>query len=265
MNDNQHTSYIKTLIDRYDLGKTSLEEEEKLFAYFAQDDIAPELSLYAAEFKAFPKDLKSLGVSDSFVENTFSLLSDQPPKLKTDAKMISMNRYLMLAASVVLLALAFGLGYFSRGTQEIMAQHESADIQSLKNEVSSMKELMVQNFLDQKQNHQKLYALTMASQLDSINEEILDKVFTTLNHDRNVNIRLAAADMLYQFASDKSVQEGLVDVFPNQESPLVILELVRLIKSLDETTSQKLLDKIINQKNLKDSQKIQIVNTYKSI
>lgn len=256
---------IKALLEKYYEARTGLEEEQILFDYFSSEEVAEELLPYKEEFQAFSQEYPKLKAPENLVEEIISNSYQKGFQEKASSNNISVNRYLMIAASIFLIACSFAVGYYSGDKSTLIAEEEKGDIHSLKEEIRDMKSLMVQNFLDQKQNHQKLYALSLASQFDSIEGEVLDRVLTTLKHDENVNIRLAAADLLYQFAANQEVQQGLVEVFPNQESPLVVLELVRIIKSLQPATSQALLDEIIKQESLQDSLKEQILTTYKAI
>ena len=256
---------IKSLLEKYYEARTSLEEEQQLFEYFASEEIPAELQKYQEEFRAFSEEYAQVKAPNELVEKIISASYEKSFQEKRASNSLSINRYLLLAASICLLALSFAIGFYSGDQRSQIAERETGDINSLQQEIREMKSLMVQNFLDQQENHQKLYALSLASQFDSIEGEILDRVLTTLKHDKNVNIRLAAADLLYQFAANREVQKGLVEVFPNQESPLVILELIKILKSLQPDTSQALLDEIIKQESLKDSLKEQILTTYKAI
>jgi len=256
---------INSLLEKYYEARTSLEEEQQLFEYFASEEVPAELQMYQEEFRAFSKEYTQVKAPNELVEKVISDSYEKSFQKKRTSNNFSINPYLLLAASVCLLALSFAIGFYSGDKRSQIAARETGDINSLQQEIREMKSLMVQNFLDQQENHQKLYALSLASQFESIEGEILDRVLTTLKHDKNVNIRLAAADLLYQFAANQEVQKGLVEVFPNQESPLVILELIKILKSLQPDTSQALLDEIIKQESLKDSLKEQILTTYKAI
>lgn len=262
--DKNQTFEIKSLIEKYYSGTSSLEEDEKITAYFLGDEIDESLRIYSKEFVHFDQSKNTPLSSDKVLDRVLKQLDQEQPHSR---KNLSWSRswLLKIAASVVLALVSFGLGYYSRDNGTPSLASGDNEIHGLRLEIAEMKQLMISNFLDQKQNHQKLYALTMASQLESIDGEILSKVLFAVKNDDNVNIRLAATDILFQFANNSNVQDGIVDVFPNQDSPLVILELVRIIKSLDEESSVKLLDRIIANESLVDSVKTQIVNTYKAI
>jgi len=264
MKNKNRTFEIKTLIDKYYSGISSLEEDQELTAYFLGVEIDKSLQSYTQEFIHFDQSKNMPLSSDNVIDRVLKQHDqEQGNSMKNPSWLRS--GYLKIAASVVLALVSFGFGYYSRGNGTPNLASGNTEIHGLKSEIAEMKQLMISSFLDQKQNHQKLYALTMTSQLESIDGEILNKVLFAVKNDDNVNIRLAATDILFQFANNSSVQDGIVDVFPNQNSPLVILELVRIIKSLDEESSVELLERILNNESLEDSVKTEIINTYKSI
>ena len=92
--------YIEQLIERYFLGETSLQEEQILRAFFAQDeqDVPQQLRPYCPVFAAMQQE-EVLG--DDFDERILAL-TEQPATVK--ARTISMNtrlRPLMRAAAVI--------------------------------------------------------------------------------------------------------------------------------------------------------------------
>ena len=52
---------IEKLLEKYDNCETSLIEEQKLKAYFAQEDVAPHLESYKVMFQYYNKILSPLG------------------------------------------------------------------------------------------------------------------------------------------------------------------------------------------------------------
>jgi len=55
---------IEKLLEKYDNGETSLKEEQKLKAYFAQEDVAPHLESYKIMFKYFNNTKQELFTKD---------------------------------------------------------------------------------------------------------------------------------------------------------------------------------------------------------
>jgi len=55
---------IEKLLEKYDNGETSIKEEQKLKAYFAQDDVAPHLESYRVMFQYFNTTKQELYTKD---------------------------------------------------------------------------------------------------------------------------------------------------------------------------------------------------------
>ena len=59
--------------------------------------------------------------------------------------------------------------------------------------------------------------------------EVLAALLTAVNHDPNVNVRLAAVDALRKFAGSPEVRNTLDQTLAGQDSPLVQIALIDLI------------------------------------
>ncbi|MBR9921319.1 MAG: hypothetical protein GYB31_10810 [Bacteroidetes bacterium] len=93
------TQEIQSLIDRYYLGETSLEEERQLKNYFSGKEVAPELSVHQHLFSGL-KQMQQDALSADFESRLLKQLQEEKPK----AKVVSMRmQFLRVAAAVVLL------------------------------------------------------------------------------------------------------------------------------------------------------------------
>jgi HEAT repeat protein len=54
----------------------------------------------------------------------------------------------------------------------------------------------------------------------------MSALFTALNHDPNINVRLSSLDALETFSGDATVRKALADAIPMQNSPLVQIALI---------------------------------------
>lgn len=100
------TATALELVDRFFLGDTSLDEEQALYAYFAQADIAPRLASYAPMFR----DLAAASLNAAPAEPA------QQPRRKT----ILLTWRRMAAAAAVALLVAGG------ATVALHSYHENA-------------------------------------------------------------------------------------------------------------------------------------------
>lgn len=146
-----------------------------------------------------------------------------------------------LAYGLLLLLLGTGIGYLLRPEQAYEEQ-----LSQLSTEVQQMRELMILSMLEQSSSTERLKAVNISYELPRAEARIVEALLHTLNHDPNVNVRLAALEALRQHAAQPAVRQGLIASINEQSSPLVQVALADLMVELQEKKAvepmQKLLD-----------------------
>lgn len=106
---------IESLIRKYELGETSLQEEQKLKAYFAQDDIPVEFRVYKDLFGFFDVAVKEEYPDPDFDNRFFDNLGVSTGNKQR--QLIPFNRRMIwsIAASIILL---FGLFFILNNNQQ---------------------------------------------------------------------------------------------------------------------------------------------------
>ncbi|MBK8634340.1 MAG: hypothetical protein IPN72_12580 [Saprospiraceae bacterium] len=96
-----NTEYIKSLLDKYFEAQTTIEEEKELKNYFNSGSIDPRFDKVAILFKVFKAEseieTQAKFESPSVVRNI---------EVKKEAKVFTLQRYLKIAAAVIVLALS---------------------------------------------------------------------------------------------------------------------------------------------------------------
>lgn len=87
----------------------------------------------------------------------------------------------------------------------------------------------------------RLAAILKIQNANVINYDIIDKLSKTLNADGNSNVRLAALNLMSNYAQDSYVANAFLQSLVNQKDPLVQLGLIELLK---HTNNPKLDDKL---------------------
>lgn len=155
-----------------------------------------------------------------------------------------------LAVAGVILILGFAGGYWLR------TPSSNSEVATLTQEVVELKEMMMFSLLEKESASDRLRAVSLSRELVSASDRITDALFTTLNNDPNVNVRLAALEALMPYASQARVREGLVRSIAEQDSPLVQVSLAELMVALQEKKSvtelQKLADSDRTPKEVKE-------------
>ena len=112
-------------------------------------------------------------------------------------------------------------------------------------EIKQMKELVMINLLDQPMASERLQAMNMITTSTNYDDQIVKSLLHTLNHDSDVNVRMAAVDALLVFANQSPVREGLKTAVRNQESPLVQLTLVDGFIAIHDESAVPILENLI--------------------
>ncbi len=145
------------------------------------------------------------------------------------------RRALQFACAVLLFVLGLVIGpRLVRGGRqgaESAATRDAALVQ-LRDEVSSLKQLVTLSLLQQQSASERLRGVESSQDLERPDARVLSALLRALDSDVNVNVRLAAVDALQQFARNDVVKKGLVDSLPRQSSPLVQIELINLMVRL---------------------------------
>ncbi len=80
----------------------------------------------------------------------------------------------------------------------------------LKSEVRDVKQTLMLSMLKQESASDRIKAVDYAEEIVNPNQQILGALITTLNHDKNVNVRLASLYSLSKFAGNRTVLDSLV-------------------------------------------------------
>jgi HEAT repeats len=144
-----------------------------------------------------------------------------------------------LALATVLVLIGFSAGYF------IQSPSESKEVSKLTEEVTDLKELMMLSLLEKESATQRLKAVSLTSEMDQVSEKVTNALFTTLNSDENVNVRLAALEALKLYSKDSAVRTKLIASIAMQDSPLVQVAMAELMVSIQEKKSVDALKQLL--------------------
>jgi Putative zinc-finger/HEAT repeats len=147
-----------------------------------------------------------------------------------------------IALALFLMAAGLGSGYFLSVRSRSTARTEVAN---LRGEVDEMRRIVAVSLLKQASPSERLLGVSWTARIDQPGDEIIRTLLDTLNHDSNVNVRLAAVDALYLFYDHPEVKTGLVDSLAGQSSPLVQMSLINLLVEIRERRAVEALQRLI--------------------
>jgi hypothetical protein len=122
--------------------------------------------------------------------------------------------------SVALLAIGFFAGY------GVDRKQDTTHVAQLREEIGSMRQLVTLSLLQQQNASERLKGVNFAYRMEQSDTEVLSALLYTVNHDPNVNVRLAAVDALLTFGDSPVARKGLVQAIGKQDSPMVQVALI---------------------------------------
>lgn len=126
--------------------------------------------------------------------------------------------------------------------------NNSQELRQLQAEVSALKEASVLTMLRQESSSDRIQAVNLIEELDEPDEKVIEVLIRTLNHDKNVNVRMAAAYALSKY-NQSSVNDSLVKSLSLQENPILQITLINILVERREKRALQPIRKIIEDKN----------------
>lgn len=152
----------------------------------------------------------------------------------------------MVAAACILLFGGIWIGVMvgSRKASSVPEQ-----LGAMQKEMKEMKEAMLFSLIDNELASQRIKAVSYAEEMPNPDQRIIQALVGTLNHDKNVNVRLAALYSLATFADNRSVRDSLVLSLPKQTEPLIQVMLINLLAERRDNRAIAPIQDIISNKN----------------
>jgi len=139
-----------------------------------------------------------------------------------------------LAYSFLLLLIGLAAGYIIQNRPKDSGRQEIA---ALSSEVQEMKQMMMLSLLQNTSASERIKAVSYTEEIGKADNQVVNALFTTLNEDPNVNVRLVTLEALTKYSSDPLVRQGLVQSILLQESPLMQAALADVMIRLQEKRS----------------------------
>jgi len=159
-----------------------------------------------------------------------------------------------IAAAVILLAAGIGIGIrvASPGHQEgqpgtvATATHHGDSTDAL-----------VFTLLQEESASQRIKAVNYAENMTSPDPKVIGALINTLDHDKNVNVRLTCLYSLTKFSDNLLVRDALVASLTRQTEPIVQIVLINLLTEMKEPKARRSFQEIIsNEKSSKEVKNI---------
>lgn len=134
------------------------------------------------------------------------------------------------------IAAALAVGFFSGSAFD--SRKDRTQLSELRSEVNNMRQMVALSLLQQQNASDRLRGVNWTYRVEQSDTEVLSALLYTINHDSNVNVRLAAIDAMRTFAGSSVARRGLVQAIPKQTSPMVQIALIDQLVELREVTAK---------------------------
>jgi hypothetical protein len=220
--DPSEVKRIEQLIESGEIDLIELRELADLDHHIQKmESPSPSMNLDDQFYAALAHEKKAMKIESSFSWPSWSIIFPR------------------LAFGAVLIFVGFSVGYF------VQSPLEKREVSQLTEEVGELKEMMMLSLLEKESASQRLKAVSLTSEMNQASEKVTNALFTTLNHDENVNVRLAALDALKSYSKESTVRAKLIESINIQDSPLVQMALAELMVSIQEKKSVEALKQVL--------------------
>ncbi len=169
---------------------------------------------------------------------------------KAQAPWYSLSQY-RVAAGIALLIGGTFIGMLING--KLNNSNTSNEVKQLRSEVYDLKKTAMFTMLEDESSSDRIQAVSYADQLDKPDPNVVAVLVKTLNSDKNVNVRMAAAYALSKFADQQAVCDSLVKSLSLQADPILQVTLINILAERKVKSALLPIQKIIaNRSTLKE-------------
>jgi hypothetical protein len=159
-----------------------------------------------------------------------------------------------VAAAVVLLIGGIGIGVLvasRKGSSPNSNANTPEQLMAMQKEIKEMKEVLMFSMINDESASQRIKAVSYTEEMSNPDQKVIETLVSTLNHDKNVNVRLAALYSLGSWADNRMVRDSLVASLSKQTEPLIQVMLINLLaEKKDSRIVAPIQDIISNKKTL---------------
>jgi HEAT repeat protein len=132
---------------------------------------------------------------------------------------------------------------------EIIKSYNSDCLEQLNTEVTALKKTAMFMMLKDGSSSDRIQAVNYTDGIKNPDQPVIDVLVNTLNNDKNVNVRMAAAYALARYADQKPVCDSLVNSLYHQDDPILQVTLINILVERKAKSAIKPIQQIISDKS----------------
>jgi hypothetical protein len=232
---------LRQLIPEYLAGRLAAEESQFFEAELRTN---AELQIEVEELRAawqglglIPAPQPSAAMRASFYQRLHDLQSGRAPAVRGGFAWWKPGLSGLVRQIAVVLALFCAGLYVGRVSMGLGGRAPGGENAQLQAQIQSLRETVALSLIDRQSPASRLQAVSWGSQVEHPDGDLLSALISTLEHDPNTNVRLAALDALEKFSAEAPVRQGMVNALAHQDSPLVQIALIDALVHMREKTA----------------------------
>lgn len=164
----------------------------------------------------------------------------------TDLRVLGFKPSLIIqiAAAIALILIGFGVGNFN--TKHAM----NNKLAVLEQENFKMNKLVAFSLMENESASKRLQAVNYAQAIAEQDLEILQVLIEKMQNDKHVNVRLAAANALVQFADKALVVDALIGTLETEKNANMQIELIQILVSIQEKRAIPLMQDLLKKEEV---------------
>jgi hypothetical protein len=205
-------------------------------------------ALMAEPSKALKENFNNMLQSELNILATANIIKDSPAKRGHSNHLASI--IWKIAACFIILVAGIGIGIkLKYGLQNSV----TGQMAELKGEVKEMKEVLMLTLLNEESPSERIKAVNYTEKMTNPDKYVINALINTLNHDKNVNVRLASLYSLARFSDNPIVIDSMVSSLSKQTEPIIQVLLINMLTERKDSRAIKPIQEIMsNQKTLQE-------------
>lgn len=233
-------------LDAYVMGELSIEEVNRLKEAAEEHSDYQQSLLQAEQLMAVMSGLPKQEPSERLRSGFFELLEEEK-RLQTPVRSLSKpanpwKTAFQIAASVLILVAGYSIGKYTE------SQSTSDQISSLREESEVLKQNVMMALIENRSASKRIQAVNYSEEIQTPDTQLLDALVARMQFDRNINVRLAAAEALSRFSENQQVKDAFIEALTIEKEPNIQIAIIQfLVKAKDQRARvpmQQLLDEI---------------------
>ena len=250
----EHKEFKESITD-YITGNCS-EHKEVAFQQYLKENPASrkEVEEMKTFLNGFDEEVEASSAMDMKFYSMLNAEEQKENKVSLFEKLVTALQAKLVKQLVYTFAI-LTVGFFIGNSMNLGGDEAIKTLNFAQNETEDVRSQLVLALLQQPSANKRLQAVNEANKLNAVTETVIKAMFSTLNNDENVNVRLSAVDALANYVKIPLVREGLIASISKQKSPLVQIALADLMVVLQEKKAIKSFKKLIEKEDVNESAK----------